>query len=978
LVFEKAGGGDDLVPAEQFALAVNRAGVPLIVLNACRSGMLGEAAIEAAVATRLLESGAASVVAMGYSVYAVAAAEFMTAFYEALFAQKPVSQAVSEGRLRLHRRRDRPSQRGPLPLEDWIVPVHYLRRAIRFDGLSAGEARAKLSLDDMLDNMRPGGSAVASPGADALAPDRRFIGRDGAFYTLELALRQQHVVLVQGPAGTGKTELAKAFGRWWQATGGVDQPDWVFFHSFEPGLASFGLDGAISSIGLALFGANFIGRTQSAEQRSALILKVLCERRLLLIWDNFETLHDLPDPSGATPPLSADEQRRMRDFLHAVARDGKSGVIITSRTPEIWLGDLRRVPLDGLTPGEAAEMADDVLTPWPIARRRRRDDPVFVELMDWLAGNPLSLRLLLPQLEQATPVQLLAALKGNAAALPAGFVDEGRLASLGASLKYSFDHLAADQRESVLALSLFEGVVDEDVLGLMSAMDGVPPRFSGIAKAAWAALLDRLAGIGVLTSLGAGMYRLHPALPAYLTAEWRRVAGADFATEQAAAELALLAAYADIGDWLYQQIGGGAAEIAFALIDQQRRTMGRLLGLALTQQRYAPAQALMQPLNKLWNVRGLGQEVHGWVEKCRAALEDRQGTPPDLDSAPGSLWLFAVGIEANKACETGDLRAAHAAYDAIRQQLEASRGTEQQQKLLAVAYNCLGRVAQDRGDLAAAKDWLRQSLATNEALGDRPGLANNYQEVGILAQRLGDLAAAADWYRRSLVIREALGDRPGLATSYNHLGWVAQDRGDLVAAEDWYRQSLTILAALGDRPGLARSYHHMGLVEQRRGDLVAAEDWYRQSLTILAALGDRPGLARSYHQLGIVAQLRGDLAAAADWYRQSLAIEESLGNRPCLALTYAQLGLLCKERNQPEAALDWVIRCNALFPDFPNPQTGTGPGHLVRLTIALGLPALEASWQRCTGGALPDHFRDTVIRTIAEWNAEPPARPLWF
>jgi hypothetical protein len=57
LVFEKAGGGDDLVPAEQFALAVNRAGVPLIVLNACRSGMLGEAAIEAAVATRLLEGG---------------------------------------------------------------------------------------------------------------------------------------------------------------------------------------------------------------------------------------------------------------------------------------------------------------------------------------------------------------------------------------------------------------------------------------------------------------------------------------------------------------------------------------------------------------------------------------------------------------------------------------------------------------------------------------------------------------------------------------------------------------------------------------------------------------------------------------------------------------------------------------------------------------------------------------------------------
>src|SRR5215469_16005201 len=96
LALEAEGGGDDLVPAEEFALAVNRARVPLVVLNACRSGMMGDVAVEAAVATRLLEGGTASVVAMGYSVYAVAAAEFMTAFYEALFARKTVSEAVSE------------------------------------------------------------------------------------------------------------------------------------------------------------------------------------------------------------------------------------------------------------------------------------------------------------------------------------------------------------------------------------------------------------------------------------------------------------------------------------------------------------------------------------------------------------------------------------------------------------------------------------------------------------------------------------------------------------------------------------------------------------------------------------------------------------------------------------------------------------------------------------------------------------------
>lgn len=50
---------------------------------------------------RLLQEGTASVVAMAYSVYAVAAAEFMAAFYERLFAGDRVADAVSAGRRRL-------------------------------------------------------------------------------------------------------------------------------------------------------------------------------------------------------------------------------------------------------------------------------------------------------------------------------------------------------------------------------------------------------------------------------------------------------------------------------------------------------------------------------------------------------------------------------------------------------------------------------------------------------------------------------------------------------------------------------------------------------------------------------------------------------------------------------------------------------------------------------------------------------------
>jgi CHAT domain len=131
LLFEAEGGGDDQVSAGAFATVVREGGVPVVVLNACQSGALGEQT-EAAIATRLLQDGAASVVAMGYSVYVVAAAEFMAAFYEALFAGHSIGEAVTAGRRRLFRRQERPSPKGPLPLQDWMVPVHYLQRDITF------------------------------------------------------------------------------------------------------------------------------------------------------------------------------------------------------------------------------------------------------------------------------------------------------------------------------------------------------------------------------------------------------------------------------------------------------------------------------------------------------------------------------------------------------------------------------------------------------------------------------------------------------------------------------------------------------------------------------------------------------------------------------------------------------------------------------------------------------------------------------
>ena len=85
-----------------------------------------------------------------------------------------------------------------------------------------------------------------------------------------LPTRSTLPILLQGPGSTGKTELAKAFGRWWQHTGGGEHPSLVIWHSLELGIATFGVDGLINRIGLTVFDSRF-AQLDPADRRNIVI-----------------------------------------------------------------------------------------------------------------------------------------------------------------------------------------------------------------------------------------------------------------------------------------------------------------------------------------------------------------------------------------------------------------------------------------------------------------------------------------------------------------------------------------------------------------------------------------------------------------------------------------------------------------------------------------------------------------------------------
>ena len=647
LAFELPGGGSSPVRASRVAAVLAQGKVPVVVLNACQSGAVGKE-LEASVATALLTAGCAAVVAMAYSVYAVAAAEFMAAFYETLFTGASVGQAVTAGRRRLFDHDGRPSRKGEMPLGDWLVPVHYLREDVSFPQACTPRPVAAPSLDEALDQIRAA-PAQAEAAQDPLAAVGVFVGRDDLFYQLETAARLQRVIVLAGPGGTGKTELAKGFARWWRDTGGVDAPRLVLWHSFEPGVASFGLDGVITGIGLDVFGTDF-ARLDPAQRLDA-VKQLLGRHRGLLVWDNFESVREMPDPAAATPPLDEAGCAQLREFLDWVRDHSHSTVIITSRAREDWFGQVRRIPIGGLNRAEAAAYASHLLAPYRAAQQRRERRP-FGELLQWLDGHPLAMRLTLPRLDDTDPADLLSELQGITP-LAAEDTGAGRLSSLGACITYSFTHLTGQTRRLLPAVSLFHGVADEDLLMLLSAAEGVPGRFAGISKQEWTAALEDAARVGLLTALGGGMYQIHPALPGYLAAAWHAENPDGYDQERQACEQALCTATAKLSRWLAEQIESGDATIAYGIVGLQRWTLGTMLGHALDHQTWAEAEAIVRPLDEYWDARGHGPEAAAWTNRILGATTGPGQDIPAAEADAQSLWLYSTLRQAFRQNEAG-------------------------------------------------------------------------------------------------------------------------------------------------------------------------------------------------------------------------------------------------------------------------------------------------------------------------------------
>lgn len=863
-------------------------GIALVFLEACQSAQAEQAS--ESVASEMLKTGVASVVAMSHSVLVETSRRFVTAFYGALAKGARVGDAMLAGQSELHARpfRGRVFGEADLELRDWFVPVLFQDKA---DPQLFKETPARQTAEDR--RTRVTGRLHATP----LEPATGFIGRSRELLRLERVLQQQRYAVLRGQGGEGKTALAAEFARWRVHSRQVRRAAFVSVeqHSHERAV--------LDALGRQLVGQDYsVAQFASLDDACRPVERVLREDSVLLVIDNLESVLPAPPLPGAAPDPMADLTADTADaILQLCARLGAIGdirLVFTSREalPAPFDAPQARIELHRLSAEDAIRLvertleADTSASPSTGPAPRNASAADIRDLVDAVHGHARTLALLAPSLRHDG----VAATRNRLVELMAQMERDHpgeREKSLYASVELSLRRLPLEMRERVKVLAVFHGGVDLDVLRTMMEWEADDVN----------ALAAGLISTGLATPDPYNHLSLNPALCPYLRAR---------------------ASTEPLADWQARWV---AVMLQYAEFLLQQHSQDTQLAATLTQLELPNLMALLTEVERAGQAEAtirLCTSLHHLLQELgRPRLLQRVAAARDTaQAALGEGWNHARFEAERTRIETlltqGHLQAALDGAQALRQCAQSAGDAAYQAADYDWAGACwlLGRILKFAGVTEAALPLLaeaRQRFENIEAAQPSRGAAGisaSITEAGDCLRNLGRLDEAAAAYERAIQLDEARKARRGVAVGKGQLGTVRLRQRRYADALAAYENARRTFASLGEPGTVATIWHQIGRVHQEAGQPQAAEDAYRRALAINVQMGNTAGQAATLNMLGTLCEQLGRLEEAAAFYRQ--AVDRSTGNiaqegstRNNLANTLRKLGRLDEARQEIKRAI---------------------------------------------------------------------------
>ena len=330
LLFEDEQGRSRVVSAATMGMLLHdHDALRLVFLNACEGATSGRSNSFAGVAQQLVQQGVPAVVAMQFPVSDSASIALSQEFYRSLADGLPADAALSEARKAIAAQSES---------YEWGTPVLFSR--------SEDNRLIELPHAEILSGIK-----VAPPPESLQPPDvAGFIGRDQELAYFTASLVADHVVVIAGMAGVGKTVLAAKLAH----AGSPRAPIGIFWHQFHEGE---GIETIIWRLAAMLYGHGqpalwelLEGARQSGGQPPPVgvlldyVVQLLRGQDYCLCLDDFHHAEDDPLVEKAV------------DRLQTLLLAGAVHVIVISRRMPAVLRNLSFVPLGGLSLADSSDL----------------------------------------------------------------------------------------------------------------------------------------------------------------------------------------------------------------------------------------------------------------------------------------------------------------------------------------------------------------------------------------------------------------------------------------------------------------------------------------------------------------------------------------------------------------------------------------------------------------------------------------------
>ena len=979
ITLEDTSGAADHIPVTDVAKSFKNANIP-IVLCSGGNGSMTEPILWSRTGQILSHDGIMQTGILPYSIHgSTHIGLFLREIYQSIAKGDLLSTAITKARIGLMNDPHRLTISGKKLSWDWISPqafqsIHHALQAIEEDQPDP-TAPPVIQPEEEPDT----GTPLPVAGQYGL------IGRSVEIRQLERLFENNPVVLLTGPTGNGKTELALGFARWAERTSNQTLPGGVFYSTFEASHPT-GLERIIHEIGTSAAGLPFAD--MNARQQRNWVADYLKTKPSLLIWDNFQNVagNPLQDGSGLLTPA---EQRDLDEFISDVTQNtSTSRILLVSNDSDLsWMKSQHTShSLDGLNKNDRLLLAAHIIEKTGVEAGRITTE--LTELLKLLQGHPLAIQIALPILKQVPMSTLISEIQGN--------LDNTTLKDqlpeypsyLSAVMEYSWSKMSRRNRTHLPMLAIFQRRVMMDILNHITQ----EPAYKNVMgeELGWGAcrtMLRTALTDGFLEPISPSVYQIHQSIPQFLGQKLTQQLQGPSVRQL---ELEFLRVYADTADYFMESLYENQASGVTAILAEEGN-LTQAMGLALEAEQWDNAQLLVQPLAQVYRM----QKRHPELQRLRAQLLEVTGSTASEATEKGAveLWIYLKGTAASEATELLDIPRAEELNEELLEYLTAQPDGGENPQTAAV-YHQSAVIALRRGNWDESAGWLEKSLAIIEDGEDLSSIADDYYLFGQLRQNQRLYTEAKDWYKKALDAHQRVPDEEEMVKDYRALGTICQLKFEYQEAQSWYfrardmveesrdeetaiqiyhqlgtlhhaqyefdeakelyQQALHLSDRMGNREQMITEFHHLGLLAQTRGILFdEAEEWYLIALEYLETLGDQRGMGDESRQLGVLFHEQKKYDEALEWYTQARDIFEQMGDVQRLARTYGQIGMVYEEKDDVESALEWVSRTYKLTVEHELPVVIQVKAHLGRLRDKVGPDEFSKWWETHNEGEVP-------------------------